>query len=118
MNKIKKMTTVAVAETALLAGAIASVAGSLGGADGVLPNLVQIGAPTACGALINCLLTKEESPQAEGYLKTVLIGGGSTVAILVAAGAYQFQFDTGSLLLIALTGASIVAAEAVLNQRN
>lgn len=103
----------------LLSGLIATAAGTLGGGgiSGFTQNLVQVGAPAVVGGVVYNAVTwnggDPKDPESN-YLQAIAIAGGSAVALLTVAGAYEFQFDAGSLLFIILLGGSLVVSETIL----
>lgn len=103
----------------LLSGLIATAAGTLGGGGiaGFTQNLVQVGAPAVVGGVVYSAVTWKNNASADpeaNYLQAIAIAGGSAVALLTVAGAYEFQFDAGSLLFIILLGGSLVVSETIL----
>jgi len=113
---------------ALASGAIAVAIAEVAIPGGIAQNLLQVGAPAVIGSCAADFLTGYDSDykyatttltapfNAGRAWKRALIAGGVGTGVLVAAGAYQFQADLGSLSFVLLIGGSAVAASYFLDE--
>ena len=106
---------------AVLGGAVATTviatqlaAGNLSG-EGVMQNLMTVGAPAAVGGLVASLAIPLSHASAKSDLRRGLIAGTATVSLLVATGAIPYLLDAQMGVLFATVAAGTMIGDYVSN---
>ena len=109
---------------AVLAGSVATTviatqlaAGNLSG-EGVMQNLMTVGAPSAVGGLVASLAIPLSNASPKADMRRGLIAGAATVTVLVATGAIPYLLDTQMAVLFGTVAAGTMIGDYVSNLTN